>query len=119
MKSVKLRKWILYSLVTLSVASWAGFFVSFSYFHDGHLPSVSQEATGRIYESNRHGHMAYLTKSEHEWLIAQQVTAGVVILLAFILNRKWRVTVDPLEGLTPQQRYNVVHGRASNKDRNN
>lgn len=110
MKSVIMRKWILYSLVTLSVASWAGFLVTFYHFHDGHLPNVSQQSTGHIYESNNHGHMAYLTGSEHTLLIGLQVGGVSFFLLGFGLNRKWRVSVHPLEGLTAQQRYNVLHG---------
>jgi hypothetical protein len=116
MKPVKMRKWILYSLITLSMASWAGFFVTFTYFHDGLLPSVLQESTGHIYESNSHGHMAYLTKYEHEGLIALQVSAVILFVLGIILNRKWRVYVHPLEGMTHQQRYNILQGRPKNKD---
>jgi glucan phosphoethanolaminetransferase (alkaline phosphatase superfamily) len=116
MKAVKIRKWILYSLITLSMASWAGFFVTFTYFHDGHLPSVPQESTGHIYESNSHGHMAYLTTYEHDWLIALQVAAMTLFVLGIILNKRWHVYVHPLEGMTHQQRYNILQGRPKNKD---
>jgi hypothetical protein len=110
MKSVIIRKWTLYSLVTLWVASGAAFLVTFYRFHDGHLPNVLQKSTGHIYESNNHGHLAYLTRSEHNLLIALQVGGIPFFLLAFILNRNWRINVHPLEGLTAQQRYNVLHG---------
>jgi hypothetical protein len=116
MKSVKIRKWVLYSLIMLSMASWAGFFVTFAYFHDGHLPSVLQESTGHIYESNSHGHMAYLTEYEHDWLIALQVAAAALFVLGIILNKRWHVYVHPLEGMTHQQRYNILQGRPKNKD---
>lgn len=116
MKAVTLRKLIVYSLITLSVASGVAFLVSFFYFHDGHLPNVMQESTGRIYESNNHGHMAYLNKAEHYWLVTLQIAIGGLFVFGWILNRKWRVYVHPLEGMTHQQRYNIAQGRPSNKN---
>ena len=105
------RKWTIYSLVTTAVAAWICFLVSFFYFHDGHLPNYSQPSMGRIYESNNHGSKVYLTKSEHDLVLGLQILAGIVFVVAFLLNKKWRVSVHPLEGMTPRQRENIRQGR--------
>jgi hypothetical protein len=56
---------------------------------------------GHAYESNNHGHMAYLTSAEHGWLVGLQIAGAALYVVAFILNRKWRVHVNPTEGTTP------------------
>lgn len=105
------RKWTIYSLVTTAVAAWIGFLVLFFYFHDGHLPNFAQPTMGRIYESNNHGSKVYLTRSEHDLVLGLQILAGIVFVVAFLLNKKWRVSVNPLEGMTPRQRENIRQGR--------
>ena len=79
-------------------------------YHDGSLPRVPQPATGRIYPSNNHGSIVYLTRSENELLEILQFGGAVPFIVAFVLNRRWRVFVDPLETLSPEQRYKVLHG---------
>jgi hypothetical protein len=114
--SATAKKWILNSILSITVGSWIPFFVFYAYCHDGHLPNVAQASTGHTFQSNSHGHMAYLAKSEHYTLIGLQVAAVVAFLLGYTLNRRWRVHVHPLEGLTSQQRYNVLRGRPMNKN---
>src|ERR1700682_4901047 len=116
MQSLALRKWITYSFVVLAAGLWISFFIFQAYCHDGHLPNAPQQSTGHVYQSNNHGHMAYLTKVEHNVLIGLEIGGVAFFLLAFTLNRKWRVHVDPLEGFTPQQRYNLQQGRPINKN---
>jgi hypothetical protein len=116
MQSVAIRKWVTYSVLWLGLGLWISFFVFQAYCHDGHLPNAPQQSTGHIYQSNNHGHMAYLAKSEHNLLIGLEIGGVAFFVLAFILNRTWRVHVHPLEGLTPQQRYNVLQGRPMNKN---
>jgi hypothetical protein len=82
-------------------------------FHDGSLPTVPQPAAGRIYPSNNHGSIVYLTRSEMSLLELLQFGSAVPFFAAFFVNRRWRVFVDPLEGLTFEQRYKVLHGRVS------
>jgi hypothetical protein len=114
--SVTSMKWIINSILSIAAGSWLAFFIVHAYYHDGHLPNVARASTGHIFVSNSHGHMAFLTKSEHYTLIALQVAAVVAFLLGYTLNRKWRVHVHPMEGLTAQQRYNILQGRPMNKN---
>ena len=116
MQSLALRKWITNSIFVLAVGLWTSFFVFQAYCHDGHLPNAIQQSTGHTYQSNNHGHMAYLTKSEHNLLIGLEIGGVAFFVLGFIVNRRSRVHVHPLEGLTPQQRYNVLQGRPMNKN---
>jgi len=105
------RKWTIYSLVTTAAAALICFLVSFFYFHDGHLPHYPQPSMGRIYESNNHGSKVYLTRSEHDLDLGLQILAVIAFVAAFLLNKKWRVSVDPLEGMTPRQLDNIRQGR--------
>jgi hypothetical protein len=116
MEAPAFRKWITNGSSAVAAALWISFFVFQAYCHDGHLPNAPQQSTGHTYQSNNHGHMAYLTKTEHNLLIGLQIGGVAFFMLAFALNRRWRVHVDPLEGLTHQQRYNVLQGRPMNKN---
>lgn len=102
------------SLVVLSLSISVGMFISSLYlfylYHDGHLPNSPQPTIGRVYPSNNHGSVVYLTRSENNLLKFLQFGGMIPFLVGFILNRRWRVFIDPLEGLSHKERYKVLHG---------
>ena len=103
------------SLLIACLVLCAGLFISssllFHYYHGGHLPRYPQPTVGRVYPSSNHGSIVYLTRSEHNLLVALRLSGLIPFFVGFILNKKWRVFVDPLESLSPEQRYEILHGR--------
>jgi len=81
----------------------------FFYYHDGHLPKSPQPVIGRVYPSNNHGSIVYLNKSEHDLLLGLLLCFPLPFLVGVILNNKWRVFTDPLEGFSAEQRYKILH----------
>ena len=100
-------------LVVLCLAISIGLLVSdvglFYYFHNGHLPNLPIPAIGRVYPSNNHGSIVYLTKSENDFRTLLQLGGMLTFFIAFVLNKKWQVFKNPLEGLSPEQRYKILH----------
>jgi hypothetical protein len=102
------------SVVVFCLAAAIGMFMSslclFYYYHYSDRPNVPRPEVGRIYSSNSHGSVVYLTRSEN-YLLNILVFGGILpVLVGFLLNKRWRVFVDPLEGLSAEERYKVLHG---------
>jgi hypothetical protein len=81
---------ILVGCAALAACLWIGSSVLFAYFHDGHLPRTSQPAIGRVYVSNDHGRIAFLTRDENYLFNALQVSAFIVFGLGFAADRRWK-----------------------------
>jgi hypothetical protein len=108
------RKNLLIGLVTLSAIMFLSSMYLFSIFHDGQFPSHPEPRSGYIYESNNHGSIVYITLKQNLAFFILWIGALLLFGLAYRLNEKWRIWVDPLEKLTPSQRYKILHGK---KDR--
>jgi hypothetical protein len=105
-----LRKTIVWSLMAIAVAMFVFSLYIFHAYHYGNLPRLPQPETGRIIPSNNHGSVVYLTREEDSLLQILQFGGTVPFFIGFILNRRWRVVVHPLEGLPAEQRYKILHG---------
>jgi hypothetical protein len=110
-----LRKSIVIACMLLCAALGFSSLYLFYYYHDGHLPNSPQPMIGRVYPSNNHGSIVYLNQSEHDLIVGLQFSILIPLLVGFVLNYKWRVFTDPLEGLSPEQRYKIFHGRNDQK----
>ena len=111
MKIRTVKKAVIAGCLCLAIGLWFGFFATFFYFHDGHLPRNPQPESGRVYSSNNHGSVVYLNKQEDNLLLFLQLGAGVSFVIGYFLNHRWRVFTDPLAGLSQKQRYKILHGR--------
>ena len=63
----------------------------FFYYHDGHLPVSPQPEIGRVYPSNNHGSVVYLTRAEDNLLTGLGFSVVVPFFIGYALNKRWRV----------------------------
>ena len=105
-----LRKFLLIFCLVLTLAFAIAWIYLFNYYHDGHLPNFPQPSIGRLYPSNNHGSFVYLTQSENDLLNRLAIFIPMPFFLGFVVNKKWRIFTDPLEGYSPEQRYKILRG---------
>ena len=89
--SARHKKLVLNLCLVFSAACWISYLISFYYFHNGHLPTLPQPETGRIYESNNHGSFVYLTLSEELFGWGLFFSTFLFFYLAYQLNERWKI----------------------------
>jgi len=83
------------SLVVFCLAVSAGMGLASIYlfysYHYGTLPAIPRPDLGRVYPSNNHGSIVYLTQSENDLLNVLQFGGVIPFLVGFFLNGRWGV----------------------------
>lgn len=110
MKAIK--KTLVVTLLVIGAVAWISSLFLFCSYH-GTRPKSEQREMGRIYASNNHGSVVYLTKDEDSLLTFLQYGGFICGLIGIYLGNKFKVYKDPLEGVPPDLRYKILHG---NKD---
>jgi hypothetical protein len=67
-----------------ALASWLGFIGLFLHY-DATRPTLMQPNEGKVYPSNNHGHVVYLSEQdEHQLNLLQMTTFGLVVVVALL-----------------------------------
>jgi hypothetical protein len=68
-----------------ALAVWFFYFYVYYQF-DGSRPRGADQAAGRVFAQNNHGHVVYLTAAEHNRLIVIAILAGALFGTALLIN---------------------------------
>jgi hypothetical protein len=71
---------IVWRLFAFSVLAFWFFFIYVTYQYDGTRPRFPDEASGRVFPQNTHGHVVYLTAGEKGRLRNIVIFAGVLLV---------------------------------------
>jgi hypothetical protein len=85
-----LQKTLVVVTFSAGVALWVSFIWLFLWFHNGHLPTAPQPDSGRLYASNNHGSVVYLTAAEDRTLTALQFGGLGLVVVGIVLDRRFR-----------------------------
>jgi len=108
MRTIK-RALVVTLLVIGAVALISALCLFYSY--QGTRPKSAQPEIGRIYASNNHGSIVYLTKDEDSLLTYLEYGGLICWVVGIYLGNKFKISKDPLEGVPQDLRYKILHGK--------
>jgi hypothetical protein len=99
------------ALFTLAVACFFGE-MYLSYDYGVTKPRFPDPANGRVIKHNDHpaGTVVYLTKPENDLLFWLEAFSIGLAAIGLLINVRLKVFPASLEGLTPHQQFQILHG---------